>query len=189
MFAVFYGLDWIATVPPTVRLTSQAFGRENTGVVYGWIGASHQLGASLAAFGAGAIRTTLGDYRLAFWLLACCASWRDFVPDHYATNVHSGSAAEHRAGRVGRMRPAAEHMEDRGTICPVTFRVIRGPSPGRIRGRAPLASTPTLTTSSHVPLTTILLRAARAHARSRGPPFLAADTRTPRSDSRASSSS
>ena len=67
-FAVFYGLDWVATVPPTVRLTSEAFGRENTGVVYGWIGASHQLGASLAAFGAGAIRTELGDYRLAFWI-------------------------------------------------------------------------------------------------------------------------
>jgi predicted MFS family arabinose efflux permease len=67
-FAVFYGLDWIATVPPTVRLTSEAFGRENTGVIYGWIGASHQLGASLAAFGAGAIRTVAGDYRLAFWI-------------------------------------------------------------------------------------------------------------------------
>jgi sugar phosphate permease len=67
-FAVFYGLDWIATVPPTVRLTSEAFGRENTGVIYGWIGASHQLGASMAAFGAGAIRTALGDYRVAFWI-------------------------------------------------------------------------------------------------------------------------
>ncbi|MEO8451318.1 MAG: MFS transporter, partial [Gemmatimonadota bacterium] len=54
--------------PPTVRLTSDVFGRENTGVVYGWIGASHQLGASMAAFGAGAIRTELGDYRLAFWI-------------------------------------------------------------------------------------------------------------------------
>jgi sugar phosphate permease len=67
-FAVFYGLDWIATVPPTVRLTSEAFGRENTGVIYGWIGASHQLGASMAAFGAGAIRTLLGEYQLAFWI-------------------------------------------------------------------------------------------------------------------------
>ena len=67
-FAVFYGLDWIATVPPTVRLTSEAFGRENTGVIYGWIGASHQLGASMAAFGAGAIRTSLGNYQLAFWI-------------------------------------------------------------------------------------------------------------------------
>lgn len=66
IFAVFYGLDWIATVPPTVKLTTEAFGRENTGVIYGWIGASHQLGASMAAFGAGAIRSELGDYRLAF---------------------------------------------------------------------------------------------------------------------------
>ena len=68
IFAVFYGLDWIATVPPTVRMTSEAFGRENTGVIYGWIGASHQLGASAAAFGAGAIRTALGDYQVAFWI-------------------------------------------------------------------------------------------------------------------------
>jgi nitrate/nitrite transporter NarK len=67
-FAVFYGLDWVATVPPTVRLTSEAFGRENTGVIYGWIGASHQLGASTAALGAGVIRTALGDYRMAFWI-------------------------------------------------------------------------------------------------------------------------
>jgi sugar phosphate permease len=67
-FAIFYGLDWVATVPPTVRLTGEAFGRENTGVVYGWIAASHQLGASLAAFGAGAIRTGLGDYSVAFWI-------------------------------------------------------------------------------------------------------------------------
>jgi sugar phosphate permease len=67
-FAVFYGLDWIATVPPTVRLTSEAFGRQNTGVIYGWIGASHQLGASMAAFAAGAIRSVLGDYQLAFYI-------------------------------------------------------------------------------------------------------------------------
>jgi sugar phosphate permease len=67
-FAVFYGLDWIATVPPTVRLTSEAFGRENTGVIYGWIGASHQLGASMAAFGAGAIRELTGGYQTAFWM-------------------------------------------------------------------------------------------------------------------------
>jgi predicted MFS family arabinose efflux permease len=66
-FAVFYGLDWIATVPPTVRLTSEAFGRENTGVIYGWISASHQLGASMAALGAGTIRTMTGDYQTAFW--------------------------------------------------------------------------------------------------------------------------
>ncbi len=55
-------------MPPTVKLTSEAFGRENTGVVYGWIGASHHFGASIAAFGAGAIRTQLGDCNLAFWI-------------------------------------------------------------------------------------------------------------------------
>jgi sugar phosphate permease len=68
LFAVFYGLDWVATVPPTVRLTGESFGRENTGVIYGWIGASHQLGASMAAFGAGAIRTISGDYATAFYI-------------------------------------------------------------------------------------------------------------------------
>jgi sugar phosphate permease len=68
LFAVFYGLDWVATVPPTVRLTGESFGRENTGVIYGWIGASHQLGASMAAFGAGAIRTITGDYATAFYI-------------------------------------------------------------------------------------------------------------------------
>jgi predicted MFS family arabinose efflux permease len=67
-FAIFYGLDWVATVPPTVRLTANTFGKENVGVVYGWIGAAHQLGASIAALTAGTIRTYLGDYRDAFWL-------------------------------------------------------------------------------------------------------------------------
>jgi predicted MFS family arabinose efflux permease len=81
VFAVFYGLDWIATVPPTVRLTSEAFGRENTGVIYGWIGASHQLGASAAAFGAGAIRTMLGDYQVAFWMagVLCLVAGASFL--------------------------------------------------------------------------------------------------------------
>ena len=81
MFAVFYGLDWIATVPPTVKLTTEAFGRANTGVIYGWIGASHQFGASMAAFGAGAIRTGLGEYRLAFQIagLLCLIAGASFV--------------------------------------------------------------------------------------------------------------
>jgi predicted MFS family arabinose efflux permease len=68
LFAVFYGLDWVATVPPTVRLTTNKFGKENAGVVYGWIYTAHQLGASLAALGAGSIRTYLGEYRDAFWI-------------------------------------------------------------------------------------------------------------------------
>jgi sugar phosphate permease len=80
-FALVYGLDWIATVPPTVRLTTEAFGRENTGVVYGWISASHQLGASMAAFGAGAIRSQAGSYRPAFWIagLLCLLAGSTFL--------------------------------------------------------------------------------------------------------------
>jgi MFS family permease len=66
LFIVFYGLDWVATVPPTIALTADTFGKRNLGVVYGWIFASHQLGAAAAAFGAGAVRTWFGDYQLAF---------------------------------------------------------------------------------------------------------------------------
>ena len=65
-FAVFYGLDWIATVPPTVALARQAFGAEKTGLVFGWIMASHQIGAALAASFAGFIRTNEGSYDHAF---------------------------------------------------------------------------------------------------------------------------
>ena len=66
VFAVFYGLDWIATVPPTVRLTGEVFGREKAGIVFGWVVAAHQVGAAFAAYTAGAIRTGLGDYAWAF---------------------------------------------------------------------------------------------------------------------------
>ncbi len=68
LFAVFYGLDWIATVPPTVRLAAQAFGTERGPIMFGWIAAAHQLGAALAAFAAGALRVSLGTYLEAFML-------------------------------------------------------------------------------------------------------------------------
>jgi sugar phosphate permease len=67
-FAVFYGLDWIATVPPTVRIATSVFGRERAGIVFGWIFAAHQLGAATAAFGAGLSRTLAGTYLPAFYL-------------------------------------------------------------------------------------------------------------------------
>ncbi|HXE97286.1 MAG TPA: MFS transporter [Dongiaceae bacterium] len=67
-FAIFYGLDWIATVPPTVRLTADSFGKENVGIMFGWIFASHQVGAALSASFAGTVRTYLGDYMIAFIL-------------------------------------------------------------------------------------------------------------------------
>jgi len=67
LFALFYGLDWIATVPPTVKLTVARFGRERANLVFGWIFAGHQLGAATAAFGAGVSRTALLSYLPAFF--------------------------------------------------------------------------------------------------------------------------
>lgn len=66
VFAVFYGLDWIATVPPTLKLTNDAFGKDDAPVAFGWIAASHQVGAATAAFGAGVVRTAMDGYLLAF---------------------------------------------------------------------------------------------------------------------------
>ena len=66
LFIVFYGLDWVATVPPTVQLARKLFGQQNFTIVYGWIFAAHQLGAASIALAAGAIRTFFGDYQLAF---------------------------------------------------------------------------------------------------------------------------
>ena len=66
VFAAFYGLDWIATVPPTVRLTGEVFGREKASIVFGWVVASHQVGAAFAAYAAGAVRTEFGTYAPAF---------------------------------------------------------------------------------------------------------------------------
>ena len=62
LFALFYGLDWIATVPPTVKLVGQTFERERAGIVFGWVVAAHQLGAATAAYGAGLTRTLLLTY-------------------------------------------------------------------------------------------------------------------------------
>ncbi len=67
MFALFYGLDWIATVPPTVSITVKTFGRERANLVFGWVFAGHQLGAATAAFGAGLSRTVLATYLPAFF--------------------------------------------------------------------------------------------------------------------------
>jgi sugar phosphate permease len=67
VFGLFYGLDWIATVPPTVRLTAAAFGQQQTAVIYGWIMVMHQVGSAFAAYGTGLLRTLAGDYTDAFW--------------------------------------------------------------------------------------------------------------------------
>ncbi len=65
-FAIFYGLDWIATVPPTMKLANQTFGEQAAPIVFGWIMVGHQLGAATAAFGAGVVREQTGSYLPAF---------------------------------------------------------------------------------------------------------------------------
>jgi MFS family permease len=66
LFAVWYGLDWIATVPPTLRLANEAFGRTRAPIVFGWISGGHQLGAASIALAAGAWRVSSGRYDWAF---------------------------------------------------------------------------------------------------------------------------
>ncbi len=73
IFAVFYGLDWIATVPPTARLATEAFGDRDGPIVFGWIAAGHQAGAALAAVTAGIIRASQGRYLEAFVLAGAAA--------------------------------------------------------------------------------------------------------------------
>lgn len=66
VFAVIYGLDWFATVPPVVALTGDTFGKQSVGGIYGWIFFSHQIGGAVSAIGGGLIFTWSGDYQLAF---------------------------------------------------------------------------------------------------------------------------
>lgn len=90
LFAVFYGLDWIATVPPTVRLTAERFGRERANLVFGWVFAGHQIGAACAAFGAGYARSTLDTYLPAFFIAGLlCLGAAALVPalGHPATQA------------------------------------------------------------------------------------------------------
>jgi predicted MFS family arabinose efflux permease len=78
LFIAFYGLDWVATVPPTIALCAGVAGPERTSVVFGWVFASHQIGAAVAAYLAGLARSSLGTYSPAFvtagWLCAGAAA-------------------------------------------------------------------------------------------------------------------
>ncbi|WP_207400886.1 MFS transporter [Actinomadura roseirufa] len=67
VFVIFYGLDWVATVPPTIALTREVFGPSAGTIVFGWVFTAHQLGAAAAATTAGVLRTALGSYTLAWW--------------------------------------------------------------------------------------------------------------------------
>ncbi|WP_156680220.1 MFS transporter [Sphingomonas profundi] len=89
LFAIFYGLDWIATVPPTVKLANISFGERDAPIVFGWVMVAHQMGAATAAFGAGLIRSETGSYAPAFLIagafglvaaLAIIGWWRTGAP-------------------------------------------------------------------------------------------------------------
>jgi sugar phosphate permease len=79
IFAILFGLDYIATVPPTVMLVAKTFGRQNVGIVYGWVFAAHQLGAAVAAWIGGVSRDALGDYGLAFMVAGAIAILGGFL--------------------------------------------------------------------------------------------------------------
>ncbi len=91
-FMIFYGLDWVATVPPTVALCNELFGRTRAPVVYGWVFAGHQVGAAVAAWGAGAIRDSTGSYHWAFVIggVAC------LFAAYGVTRIAGGEAETHR---------------------------------------------------------------------------------------------
>ena len=84
VFIIFYGLDWVATVPPTVALCRQYFGDAGP-VVFGWVFASHQVGAAIAATAAGLTRDHLGTYTPAWFvaggLCLVAASFSARMPD------------------------------------------------------------------------------------------------------------
>ena len=75
IFTIFYGLDWIATVPPTISMTRQIFGMHKSSIIYGWIFASHQAGAAVAAYGGGLIYKFLIPIRGLFSLQGCFVLW------------------------------------------------------------------------------------------------------------------
>ena len=97
-FTAFYGLDWVATVPPTVRLTAGVFGRERAGSAFGWIFAAHMIGAAVAAYGAGYSRTVLQSYLPAFYaagalcLVAASLVW--LIEKRPATAGEAAQAAQ-----------------------------------------------------------------------------------------------
>jgi predicted MFS family arabinose efflux permease len=66
VFIIFYGLDWVATVPPTIALCRQHFG-DSGSIVFGWVFASHQIGAAFAATAAAVVRDRYGAYDFAFY--------------------------------------------------------------------------------------------------------------------------
>jgi len=92
VFIVFYGLDWVATVPPTVALCRTHFGLADSGVVFGWVFASHMVGAGVGASVAGWVRTSQGDYHWA-WVVAAAMCFASVAITLSIPKVREGTAA------------------------------------------------------------------------------------------------
>lgn len=88
-FAILFGLDYIATVPPTVALAADPFGKHNVGVIYGWIFAAHMLGAAIAAWVAGIVRENVGDNAAAF----VAAGWIAIIAGFAALGIRRARPA------------------------------------------------------------------------------------------------
>ena len=93
LFAVFYGLDWIATVPPTLAIANRAFGLKRAPILFGWISASHQVGAASAAFFAGVSRTATGSYLESFVIAGFVAVGAAFLSLMIGMKGRPGPAA------------------------------------------------------------------------------------------------
>ena len=107
LFAAFYGLDWIATVPPTLRLTQQSFGDAAAPIVFGWIACGHQMGAATAALMAGVLRTEFGTYLEAFLIAGSTGIVAAFLSlmigaatARPATDSRSATRAKHGSART-----------------------------------------------------------------------------------------
>jgi MFS family permease len=89
-FSAFYGLDWISTVPPTINLVAQRFGRAAVGAIYGWIFFVHMIGAGVAAYVGGVMRVWFGDYTLAFFTAAALG----FLASLFSLSVRRAQQAQ-----------------------------------------------------------------------------------------------
>ena len=90
VFVIFYGLDWVATVPPTIMLCRTILGPERATVIYGWVFAAHQIGGSIAAFGAAVLRVQFGNYAVAFYIsgLMC------LITSYFVLQIAKGQTRE-----------------------------------------------------------------------------------------------
>jgi predicted MFS family arabinose efflux permease len=97
VFIIFYGLDWVATVPPTVALCREIFGSSGP-VVFGWVFASHQIGAAIAATAAGIARDHFGDYALTFYVAGALSIGAAFLSLRVKRSPALAGRAEDAAG-------------------------------------------------------------------------------------------